>query len=464
MRSVSLCVVVAIHVVTARDAFAIDPTRHVSQYVHRHLGARDGLPHNLANSLVQTADGYLWVGTEQGLGRYDGHGFTTFDRDHGLPTNTVSAVAAAGDVLWIGTRERGLVVRTADGAFSPVTDPGIGLQIRALAIDRNGDLWIGSRDRGVARLHAGKVVATLRAGDALPSDDVRDLVVARDGAVWIGTFKGVVRVSNGNVAPGPAELAGVAVFAIVEDRHADVWFGSQAGLARVHAGTLSTIDMPAGDPSVVRLLSDRDGNLWIGQPRGLLRLGDDGRIESLHPLDARVLALVEDRQGDVWIGTELGLDELSDSDMLPISAAEGLTDEAVYGVFEDSKGARWIGATGGLFRWPDGAAPVNVSTEHKTVYAIHEDAHGDVWAGARDGSIGRWHDDKFTWLTTRPWEQVRVIADAPDGLWIGTDHGLFRSHGDRIDEAEAIVSGPIVTAIVTEPSGALWLGTEGGGL
>lgn len=472
LRAVRFAVLCAVVVALwPGDAMALDPARHVSQYVHRHYGRHDGLPHNLSNSLVQMADGYLWAGSEEGLSRFDGHTFTTFARKDGMPFDTVSALAAAGDVLWIGTRDNGLMMR-ARGVFTLVVDPAIGQQVRALAIDAAGDVWVGTRDRGVARLHDGKVVATFTQGAGLPSNDVRDLHAAADGSMWIGTFGGAVHViAGGKATLDPGALGGVVVHAIVDDKHGDIWFGTANGLARWHDNALTTIDVAApGGPAVTRLLADHDGNLWLGGPRGLVRRTDAGHLERLTGMDARVLALELDRQGGVWVGTELGLDELCDGDVLPLGAAEGLTDEAVYGVLEDTAGTIWVGATEGLFRMPsDGSAPKNVASEHGTVYAIHEDPEGDVWAGSRDGSIGRWHANAFTWLATTTWEQIRVIAEAPGGLWIGSDHGLFRARGKDIEHATPVIlertpEATIVSSLVVDRAHALWVGTEGRGL
>src|SRR5580693_155796 len=131
----------AIQVVAIGDAGAVDPARHASQLVHRHYAAHDGLPHNFASSIAQTPDGYLWSGSEEGVTRFDGHRFVTFARADGLPSNKVTALAAQGDVLWIGTREHGLVERTDDG-INPIVDDALASEIRALAIAPSGDVWI----------------------------------------------------------------------------------------------------------------------------------------------------------------------------------------------------------------------------------------------------------------------------------------------------------------------------------
>jgi streptogramin lyase len=175
-----------------------------------------------------------------------------------------------------------------------------------------------------------------------------------------------------------------------------------------------------------------------------------------------VLALFEDRDGTLWAGNERGLERLDDPDFRPLGEPEGLTDASAFGVLEDSTGAMWIATDAGAFRV--GGTITNVAADRGTVYALHEDAHGAVWIGARDGSVGRWQDGKFAWLWKGAWEKVRAIHEADGALWFGTDHGLFRQRGDRLEQAEPVVPGPIVSAIARDESGALWLGTEGKGL
>jgi ligand-binding sensor domain-containing protein len=469
MRARWLIVVIAIQRVLVTEALALDGHRSVTQYTHSHYETRDGMPHGLTNSIAETADGYLWTGSEEGLARFDGAAFTTFDhrKTEGIPANAFTALAVDGaGTLWAGTREHGLL-HLIDGEFRAVVwEPGAqGQQIRTLAFDRSGDLWVGTRDRGLVHLHLGVQVAALTASDGLPSNDIRSLLVDRDGTLWIGTFDGLARWRAGLIERGPAALDHVAIDAIAQDAQGELWCATENGLAWLHGDIVESVgsdQLPASD--VHQILFDRDGNLWIGTGLGVARRTPDGRIHQLAIPGAMVLALFEDAEANLWIGSEKGLDRLRDGDVLPFGAGEGVTDEAVFGVREDPAGALWIGSADGLLRIPPGETTATKITEHGTMYAIYPDHRGDVWFGARDGGIGRWHDGRFSWLGKRPWERVRAIVEAGDGIWIGTNHGLFRLRGDRLDDAEAALPGPIISAILPDATGALWLGTEGQGL
>ena len=452
----------------ARAAHALDGQRAVTQYVQTHYDARSGMPHGLANSLAQTLDGYLWLGSEEGLARFDGTRFATFDhrKTPGIPGNAfTSLVVDREGVLWAGTRELGLV-RFVDGEFRTWPDPAMtGRQIRSLAVSRSGELWVGTRDHGLVMLRGGQVVRTLGVADGLPSADIRSLLVDRENGLWIGTFQGLAHWRAGRLLRGPARLDGVAVHAVAQDPRGDLWCATSIGLVRVHGDEVEAIDLRSlGEVELQRLLFDHDGNLWIGTSNGAARRTSDGRLDALPRLSASVLALFEDSESNLWIASERGLDRVRDGDVVPFGAAEGMTDGAVFGVREDATGALWIASDSGLMRVAPGETRAAQLTDHGTVYAIYPDRAGDVWFGARDGGIGRWHGGHFAWLGRRSWERVRSIVETADGLWIGTNHGVFRLRGEQLDDAEVVLPGPITSAMLPDADGAVWLGTEGQGL
>ncbi|TMQ04352.1 MAG: hypothetical protein E6J90_51630, partial [Deltaproteobacteria bacterium] len=339
-------------------------------------------------------------------------------------------------------------------------------QIRALAFDGNGDLWIGMRDRGVVRLHAGALVGTLTTRDGLPSDDVRAFLLARDGTMWIGTFKGLVRWKAGRISLGPVALNGSAIHAIAQDAQGDLWCATDEGLAHVRGDAVELLDgsrLPASD--VHSVLFDRDGNLWIGTGAGVARMTPDGEIQRLPQFEVMILALFEDSEGNLWIGSRKGLDRLIDGDAIPVGTTEGATDELVEGVREDATGAMWITTSVGLFMIPPGQTmATKIVSDRGAMFAIYPDSHGDVWFGSGNGDIGRWHAGRFTWLGHQRWERIRTFSETDEGLWIGTDHGLFRMRDDKLDQAEEIIRHVVVDAIVPDASGALWLATAGGSL
>jgi ligand-binding sensor domain-containing protein/signal transduction histidine kinase len=455
-------------VMATQYAHALDSNRGMTQYPQTRYEAHDGLAHNLVNSLAQTPDGYLWAGSEEGLTRFDGATFTTYDhrKTEGIPSNTFSAVAVdPAGVLWAGTRDHGLV-RLVDGEFRAVIwETGAqNAQIRTLTFDREGDLWIGLRDQGVVRLRAGILVAALGSRDGLPADEVRSILAARDGSIWFGTFRGLAQWKAGALVRGPSALDAIAIDKVAQDARGDLWCATGNGLVHVRGDKVEWIGADRLPTTRVRsILFDRDGNLWIGTGKGVARMTPSGQIDLLARPVAMVLTLFEDSEGNMWIGTEGGLDRLRDGNIIPFGAAQGATDSVVFTVREDPTGAIWIGSDEGLYRIAPGqATATKIADGHGTMYGSFPDSRGGVWFGARDGSIGRWRDGQFTWLGARAWERVRGFAETKDHMWAATDNGLFELHGDRLEDARPIVPGVAISAITPDDTGGLWLATESG--
>jgi ligand-binding sensor domain-containing protein/signal transduction histidine kinase len=470
MRSLVVWAAAALPIAASQQALALDSHRGITQYPQTRYEAHDGLAHNLVNSLVQTPDGYLWAGSEEGLTRFDGATFTTYDhrKTEGIPANTFSALAVdAAGTLWAGVRDHG-IVRLVDGEFHAVMwEPGAqSAQIRALAFDREGTLWVGLRDRGLIRLRSGVLVGALGTRDGLPSDEVRTILVERDSSIWLGTFKGVARWKDGRLLRGPAGLDGIAINEIAQDRRGGLWCATANGLAHIRDDdSVEWVAQGRLPTTLVRqILFDRDGNLWIGTGKGVVRMTPDGRLDRLARPIAMVLELFEDSEGNVWIGTEGGLDRLRDGDIVPLGAAQGATDSIVFTVREDAAGAMWIGSDEGVYRLPPGqTTATKIADGHGTMYGSFQDSRGDQWFGARDGSVGRWRDGEFAWIGRRSWERVRGFAETKDGaMWIGTDNGAFRMRGDHLEDAESVVGGVAISAMTPDATGALWLATESG--
>ena len=467
MRARAVSFGIAIQLAAVGNAYALDANRRITQYAQTHFAVHDGMPHSFANAIAQTGDGYLWTTSQEGLSRFDGASFTTYDhRTEGIPINQFTALAVdRHGTLWAGTRSHGLL-HVVGGEFRTVAwEPGIQeQQIKVLAFDASGDLWIGMRDRGVVRLHDGVLAAAMTTHDGLPSDDIRSLHATRDGAMWIGTFHGLVRWADGRLTRAPAPLDSVAVHSIANDA-GGVWCATDKGLLRLRDGGVESVGTDRLVASEVsKVLFDRDGNLWIGMRTGLARMTTDGQIERLPNPEVSINALFEDADGNLWIGNDRGLDRLRDGDALPFGASEGLADEVVGGFREDVSGAKWITTPGGLYRIAPGQSTATRIADRRGLYAVFDDSRGNVWFGGRDGNLGLWRDGQVTWQSNPNWERIRSLAETAEGLLVGTEHGLFRMSNDKLADARTVVSGVSVRSIVADAEGSVWLATEDAGL
>lgn len=455
--------------------------RTVLQYSSRSWTSDDGLPHNQVQAIAQTRDGYLWVGTRDGLARFDGMEFTSFGpRNTPEMKNRFIAALCVDRVgsLWIGTYEG--VVRLKDGQFAEV-GRGEGLtrmHITAMRSARDGAVWIGTTT-GVVRYQDG-AFATLSRSNGLSSDLVTSIAEDRDGAIWIGTGEGLSRfasnaIQNFSTANG---WPNNTVRGICQDRQGRLWLGSNHGLVVFEQGRFVAYNTRHGlsDNFVSAIFQDRAGELWVGTFSGLNRFRDGRLFNELNGDGLnydKVLAMFEDRESNLWIGSRDGLTRLIPRRFVVVNKRNGLTHNNVTSVREDRNGTMWIGTWGGgLNQMKDGLVKAYTSTNgfpHDLILSTCETKDGSLWAGADfDGGLIRLLDGNTLRYSKKDGlinGGVRDIHEDRSGnLWIGTSRGLslFRNGKFTNFTVKDNLAADVVHAICEDHSGQLWFGTEGG--
>ncbi|HTV02649.1 MAG TPA: two-component regulator propeller domain-containing protein, partial [Luteitalea sp.] len=468
-------------------ARALDPARRLSQYVAESWDASDGLAQNTLMVLLQTRDGYIWLGTESGLVRFDGVRFTTFDRHNtpALKNHFIRALAEGPDgTLWIGTHPGGLI-RYRDGVFTPFGRehglPEMGVQ--ALLVDRSGALWIGMTMAGLARWDGTRLDRYERR-DGLAHETVRSLFEDRNGVLWVGTDGGGLsrlfnrRVITDGAIPG---LHSSVIWTIAQGHDGALWFGTYAdGMYRWSDGRLQRFDTYSGLPAdnVWALREDRDGNLWVGTSAGLARYRD-GRFVTAGIRDAAlrvaVRSLYEDRDGTLWVGGYgTGLARLTDGAFTSFGTEEGLSSDRAYGLHEAPDGSIWIGTDGGGLNQihPDGRIDTFTRTQglpSNSVWTVTTLPDGRLCAGTEAGLACR--EGSRWWIATqrdglsepRIWG-MQVLRDGT--LLVGTFAGVDRLVGRRFEPylpgQAAVQTG--VRWIHEDVAGNVWLATNTRGL
>ncbi len=454
-------------------------------FVFRTWGTEAGLPQNTVSVMLQTHDGYLWLGTQAGLARFDGIRFKVFALAEGLPS----------------------------------------VQVRALHEDSQGSLWIGTYGGGLSRLRDGQI-QTFTVEHGLSDINVTALAGDSTGRIWIGTAAGLSVWQNGKFIQDEAlaGLRGGLIRALLRDRHNATWISSSQGLFEFKGGRLTQSHGPPGDEnfSPYCLLEDRDGNLWAGIGNGKLLCrrsgvwekydegdgvpyayvtslaeGSDGTIWAgsldaglyyfkagrFHVITKQaglsgddIRSLLADQEGNLWVGTRsAGLNRLVPRKLSVYGPAQGLTHDFVRGVAETADGLLWVGTTGGgLYRGCSNQFAVFGDERiqfYATVESVLSARDGSLWWGG-SGALFRWQNGKLAASYTRtnqPWlADVAVTAlceDAEDGLWIGTARGgLFHFRAGEFLPGPARVARGAVTALAAEADGALWVGSVAGGL
>ncbi len=449
----------------------------ISGFYARIWQTDEGLPHNTVQAITQTADGYLWVGTHEGLARFDGVSFTVLELAPGTPRPSVTCLCESQDgSLWIGTETTGLYRLKNETLSHYGKAEGLaGEGVTQVQADRDGTLWIGSPE-GVAQLRNGKIQFPV--ADAMITNAVLSLYLARDGGMWIGASRGL-QVWRGADVTTYRLANGVplrAIRGVVRDADGSLWIGSNQGLTLMREGAFTHYGKGSGPSGIVTaVLRDRLGNLWIGSFGGLSRFVDgtfineprqDGAAYAVH-------ALYEDREGNLWVGFEDGLARLVPKSFVTYTRQQGLAPNAIASVCATRDGGIWIGTWGGglteLLNDRTNAYGKTNGLASDYVVALHEARDGSLWVGTEYGHrLDRLKDGVVTSFSPAAGQigtMITTMLDDQHGhLWVGSRDGLTCFTGEQAvhySEKDGLRH-HWINALWEDQAGTLWIGTDNG--
>ena len=462
-------------------ALALDPSLQLSQYVLDNWQIPEGLPQTSVQAIARTPDGYLWVGTQEGLGRFDGVRFTVYDtgNETAMPDRYISVLFLDRvGRLWIGTRS-GLAV-LENGRFTHF-DKVAGLAhayVRAITAGRSGHLWVGT-ESGLFEVD-GESARAFDASSGLKDSRIRALHEDLAGLLWVGTEAGLQRFDGSRFDVVPLGAGSVPVTAIHEDADGTLWMGTGTGaLYRGTGQRFDTVAEPGQLGSIVRVITrDRDGGLWIGTNAGGLVRWQNGTFSSLiNNLFAAgdLHALLEDEEGSLWIGSHgAGLLRLRDAKFASAGAPEGMPGNLAWTIAARSSGGLWVGSDGGLSIYNDGAfRPIAGphGQEHAAVRAVLEDRQHALWAGTEGGGAYRLDQHGMTLFNRHNGLSgdtvTALIEDRQNRIWVGTNEGLDLIEQDKVTSMQSLLraSGPTSVHLLYEDrAGRMWVATEAQGL
>ncbi len=446
---------------------------------------QEGLPNNRVLSIAQSRDGFLWVGTREGLARFDGVKFTTLKISTNTPQPSVTALCATDDgALWIGTEQSGLY-RLQNGLLAHVGSGSFAtMPVTQIKQSSNGVVWIAYQG-GLVSWQNGDMRFPVDPGIA--TNVLLSIFTSHDGGIWIGAARGVQYWRAGKLLTYKLASNVVlrAIRGLLEDEDGTVWIGGNRGLTRLKDDLLTHFSKGNGPPGIVTsLLRDRAGNLWVGTQGGLSRFVDGVFYENKEPGGASygIYTLFEDREGNVWVGSEEGLARLNPKPFVTYTKQAGLTENATTSVYAGGDGSMWVGTWGGgLDRLKDGKVSAYARSNGLSsdfVVALMEAHDSTLWVGTAyaTGSpstnytpglnrikAGQISDDNPVAVTIG--SVISSLLEDRDGyVWLGSHNGLFRiSPGAK--SAEPILVGltnHTINALCESRAGGLWIATDAG--
>lgn len=475
-------VVLSLLVMSGPAQAADRTTNSTARYNVRVWQTDEGLPHNSVHAVTQTPDGYLWVGTREGLARFDGARFVPLE-DAAAPELKHAWITALGvsrdGSLWIASESNG-VTRLKDGRFTRFTaaDGLPGDQIQCFLESRDGSLWLGG-DRGLSRFEAGRFTR-ITGSELLNNNSVKALYEDARGILRVATVKGLVSVnaeglvSTNNFGIGP--VTGV-LKAVCEDRQGRLWLGATDALLRLMDGKLGSYAANKTLPEKITtsIYEDRAGQLWVGTYGGLTRRVDGTLTPwwlNKAPIGDLIYTIYEDREQNLWVGGRDGLYRLSPARFVTYTTQEGLNCNNVTSVCEDLFGDLWFGTWGGgVNRLHGGQFSVITATNgltQDTVLSLHESRDRSLYVGMDyPGGLNRVRPGGSNDFVRPPGlinAAIRVLhQDRRGALWIGTSKGLNVLRDGALETFTTNgLPGGNVTALCETRAGPIWIGTDGG--
>ena len=444
-----------------------------------------GMPRSPIRALSQTLDGYIWLGSDEGLTRFDGARFVPFDTQQGMPGGAVRALFAdSRGRLWIGTAEGGLICHENGQFKTMTTEEGLPSNaITAVAEDKRGQLWIGT-DSGLIVWWEGHVLPLGGAGQ-FKGRTISTLFSDRQGTIWVGAKGlGIFHFDGGRFVP----LTDPAMDRLLQDSHC--LLVDEAGRTWVGAGDDSLLCLTGGQwqryrlphhspkPYINTLAEEPDGTIWAGSVSEGLFQFKDGKLTAVNAnsglSDNLVGALLVDREGKMWVGADSALNRLQHKNLHVLGQEDGLGYGEIRGLAEVSPGVIWaVKPNDGLYEWQGGEfsrlTVAGLYAHDPRLGALLVTRDGSCWVACTNGLLyikdPQAAADESTLFELTSASIISLAEDRQGRIWAGTREGeLWRLAQGAWTRQDNLSNTNAITAIVAGTNDVLWVGTDGNGL
>lgn len=434
-----------------------------------------GLPHNTINAIAQTPDGYLWFATWEGVARFNGREFDIFERSEltGLPDSGIRAltVASNGDLLVAGSR--GGIARVKGHHWQSY--PPLGVLINKVLVDSVQRLWLATEGEGLILQSPDGSRRQFIQDNGLPANAVHSLYEDTQGQIWVGTAAGLAMIDANLMLSTPFhDTLTSPVFALAAGDDQQLLIGTESGLYKLNKQ--QQLVQLLADVPVSTLLPEDSGELWIGTvDRGLLRLYQN-KLEQLSIEQGlpnnRILALLRDKEHSLWVGTNGGVFRLRDAPFTTYTTKQGLADNYVRTVLSDGKNCVYVGSSRGLDRICDGnISNIDLSSHAKgqSVLSLALGQAQHLWIGTyTDGLLHYANEQVIAHYRTEDGlaaNEVRAILPMADGaVLVGTAQGvnLIKNGQLTTPVPAALLPSPFIMALYQTSDGRVFIGSGAG--
>ena len=456
---------------TARDLYAMETWQ-----------TDRGMPQNSVNALIQSHQGYLWIGTYNGLARFDGVRFVVFDSANTRAMRNGRITSLFEDAhtnLWIG-HETGELTRLMGGVFQSISlsNRWPGGAVQNIAVDEHADLWLLSIGGSVLRLRDGLVLKPFP-GIGLEPGGTPEMVKSPDGRLLVCRNGVAAVITNGQWQPIAFDNSASYYSRLIPANKGGFWVDCQKEIRQwTNAGwTSARMDLPAGISFQTTMMETRSGQLLVGTiNHGLIVCSPSEPALSISTADGLpqnwVKCLLQDHEGNIWVGTRGGLSVLRPRKVVMQSPPDNWQNVLPLAICPGREGAVWAGSEGaGLYHF-DGQGWQHFGEAEGLnlyVWSVLQDAEGMVWAGTWSGGLFCGRNGKFS--VPEELSQLRnpvtALLEFPAGtLWIGTGNGLLRRQNGRLESLVSLggAAAADIRALATGSNGELWIGSLGAGL